>query len=49
MDVAREEPLKREIEDFVTAARERRAPEVTGAQGRAALALAEQIVERMTV
>jgi predicted dehydrogenase len=49
MDVTREEPLKRELEDFVAAARERRAPAVTGAQGRAALALAEQIVDRMTV
>ena len=49
MDVTPEEPLKRELEDFVAAARERRAPAVTGAQGRAALALAEQIVERMTV
>ena len=49
LDVAREEPLKRELEDFVAAARERRAPAVTGAEGRAALALAEQIVERMTV
>ena len=49
MDVTREEPLKRELEDFVAAAREHREPAVTGAQGRAALALAEQIVERMTV
>jgi len=49
MDVLREEPLARELADFVAAARERRAPGVTGAQGRAALALAEQIVERMTV
>ena len=49
IDVTREEPLKRELEDFVAAARERREPAVTGAQGRAALALAEQIVERMTV
>jgi predicted dehydrogenase len=49
LEVTQEEPLKRELEDFVAAARERRAPAVTGAQGRAALALAEQIVERMTV
>jgi predicted dehydrogenase len=49
MPVAAEEPLKRELEDFVAAARERRTPAVTGAQGRAALALAEQIVERMAV
>ena len=47
LEVSREEPLKRELEDFVAAIRERRAPGVTGEQGRAALALAEQIVERM--
>jgi predicted dehydrogenase len=47
LDVAHEEPLKRELEDFITAARERRSPTVSGAQGRAALALAERIVERM--
>lgn len=49
MDVVQEEPLKRELVDFVAAVRERRAPGVTGAQGRAALSLAEQIVERMTI
>ena len=47
--MAHEEPLKRELEDFVAAARERRSPAVSGAQGRAALALAERIVEAMTV
>jgi predicted dehydrogenase len=47
--VTNEEPLKRELQDFVRAAREKREPGVTGAQGRAALALAEQIVEKMTV
>ncbi len=47
LDVAREEPLKRELEDFVAAVRDRRAPAVTGDQGRAALALAAEIVERM--
>jgi predicted dehydrogenase len=49
MDVTQEEPLKRELVDFIAAVRERRAPGVTGAQGRAALALAELIVERMTI
>jgi predicted dehydrogenase len=49
LDVVQEEPLKRELEDFVNAARERRSPAVSGAQGRAALALAERIVEAMTV
>ena len=47
LSVSREEPLKRELEDFVTAIRERREPLVTGAQGRRALALAERVVERM--
>lgn len=47
LDVARDEPLKRELEDFVAAVRERRAATVTGEEGRAALALAAEIVERM--
>lgn len=47
LDVPRDEPLKRELEDFVTAVRDQRAPTVTGDQGRAALALAAEIVERM--
>jgi predicted dehydrogenase len=45
--VADEEPLKRELEDFLKAVRLRRAPLVTGEQGRRALALAQQITERM--
>lgn len=47
VEVLREEPLKRELTDFVAAIREGRPPAVTGAQGRAALALAERIVARM--
>ena len=47
LEIAREEPLKRELADFVDAIRERRAPAVTGEQGRAALALAERVVEAM--
>jgi predicted dehydrogenase len=47
LDVARDEPLKRELEDFVAAVRDGRPPAVTGSQGRAALALAAEIVERM--
>ncbi len=47
LEIAREEPLKRELEDFVAALREGRPPVVTGQQGRAALALAERVVERM--
>jgi predicted dehydrogenase len=49
LDVTREEPLKRELDDFVEAIRGHRPPLVTGDQGRAALALAEQVVERMRV
>ena len=47
LEVARDEPLKRELEDFVDAVRDGRAPAVTGEQGRAALALADRIVDRM--
>jgi len=47
LEVQRDEPLRRELEDFVSAVRERRAPGVTGAQGRAALVLANEIVSRM--
>ena len=45
--VAGEEALKSELEDFVAAVREKRAPAVSGEQGRAALALAVRIVELM--
>ena len=47
LEIAREEPLKRELADFVEAIRERRPPAVTGEQGRAALALAERVIEAM--
>ena len=43
----REEPLQRELDDFLDAVRRKRPPTVTGEQGRAALALAERVVERM--
>jgi predicted dehydrogenase len=43
-----EEPLKRELEDFVDAVVSRRPPLVTGEQGRRALALAQQITDRMS-
>jgi len=45
--VTNEEPLKRELEDFVEAVVLKRAPRVDGAQGRRALALAQQIADRM--
>ena len=48
LDVTNEEPLKRELADFVDAVASRRAPAVTGEDGRRALALAQQITDRMT-
>ncbi|MBI4888165.1 MAG: Gfo/Idh/MocA family oxidoreductase [Acidobacteria bacterium] len=45
VEVTGEEPLRRELEDFVAAVRDRRAPTVTGRDGRAALALATRIAE----
>ena len=47
LTVPGDEPLKGELEDFVAAVREKRAPAVPGEQGRAALALAVRIVELM--
>jgi predicted dehydrogenase len=47
LPVAREEPLKRELLDFIAAVRGERRPLVTGEDGRRALALAQQIAERM--
>jgi predicted dehydrogenase len=47
MAVPNEEPLKRELADFVDAVRSRRPPLVTGEQGRRALALAQRITEAM--
>jgi predicted dehydrogenase len=45
--VVHEEPLARELADFVQAARERRQPLVDGPAGRRALALAEQVAASM--
>jgi predicted dehydrogenase len=42
-----EEPLKRELEDFVDAVTNRRPPAVTGEDGRRALALAQQITDKI--
>jgi predicted dehydrogenase len=47
LDVANEEPLKRELADFVDAVVSRRAPAVTGQEGRRALAVAQQITDRI--
>jgi predicted dehydrogenase len=47
LEVAREEPLARELTDFLGAVREGRPPLVTGRDGRRALALAERVAGRM--
>ena len=47
--VANEEPLKRELADFVDAVVSRRAPTVTGAEGRRALAVAQAITDKITM
>jgi len=47
VDVPNEEPLKRELADFVDAVVSKRAPTVDGVQGRRALALAQQITDKM--
>jgi predicted dehydrogenase len=47
VEVGSEEPLKRELADFVDAVATRRPPLVTGAEGRRALALAQQITDTM--
>ena len=47
LDVARDEPLHRELVDFLDAVRGRRTPAVSGAAGRDALALATRIAEAM--
>ena len=46
--VANEEPLKRELADFVDAVVSKRTPLVDGHQGRRALELAQRITDRMT-
>lgn len=48
LPVTNEEPLKRELVDFVTAVRTGREPGVTGRAGREALELATKIAEKMT-
>jgi predicted dehydrogenase len=47
VEVVKDEPLRRELEDFTAAVREERAPGVPGTAGRDALRLATVIVERM--
>jgi predicted dehydrogenase len=47
VDVANEEPLRRELADFVEAVRSKRKPGVTGHDGRLALALATRVAHTM--
>jgi predicted dehydrogenase len=47
LEVVQEEPLHRELADFVDAVRHKRAPAVSGNEGRRALALAQQIADKM--
>jgi predicted dehydrogenase len=47
LDVANDEPLRRELVDFVDAVRNRREPAVGGRAGRDALELATRIAEKM--
>jgi len=47
IEVVHEEPLVRELADFVEAAASRRAPLVAGADGRRALAVAQQITDKI--
>jgi len=47
LEVSNEEPLKRELEDFVGAVVSRRAPVVTGEAGRRALEVAEAITDKI--
>jgi predicted dehydrogenase len=49
MDVPREEPLARELADFIAAARTRTQPLVDGAAGRKALELAQQVATAIGV
>jgi predicted dehydrogenase len=48
LEVPNEEPLKRELADFIGAVREKRDPGVTGADGLRALRLAQRITDAMT-
>ncbi|MGQ0733050.1 MAG: Gfo/Idh/MocA family protein [Acidobacteriota bacterium] len=47
LEIPNEEPLTRELADFIAAITDGRPPTVTGEQGRAALALADRVVHQM--
>jgi predicted dehydrogenase len=48
LEVVREEPLKRELADFVEAVRHKRAPAVNGPDGVRSVELAQRITNEMT-
>jgi predicted dehydrogenase len=47
LEIAQEEPLKRELADFVSAVRDTRAPGVTGADGLRAIELAQRVTDEI--
>ena len=47
LEIARDEPLRLELQDFARVARTRGTPRVTGEHGRRALALAQRITDRI--
>jgi predicted dehydrogenase len=47
LNIEQEEPLKRELADFVAAVREKRAPGVTGADGLRAINLAQRVTDEI--
>ena len=49
LEVENREPLLAEIEAFITAVQEKSAPVVSGADGRRALALAHQVLEKIRI
>jgi predicted dehydrogenase len=47
LQIAKEEPLKRELDDFISAVRDKRAPGVTGVDGLRAIELAQRITDEI--
>jgi predicted dehydrogenase len=47
LQIAQEEPLKRELDDFISAVRDKRAPGVTGVDGLRAIELAQRITDEI--
>jgi predicted dehydrogenase len=47
LEVTKREPLRAEIEEFISAVRTRTAPKVTGAEGKRALALALEVLNKI--